>query len=250
MKSNELTIIFFALMGFFILLFIALPLANMILTEKPDRILNVLTDKNVRDAILLSIYTATITTIIAFLFGVPLAYLLARFEFFGKGFVESIIDVPIVIPHAVVGIMLLTLFGKNGPLGISFAGTYTGIIIAMLFVSAPFIINSAKNGFLGFDSRLENVAMSLGASRFQSFVEISFPLAFRSILTGAILTWARAISEFGAVIIISYYPMTAPVLIYEKYLTYGLDASRPIAVSLLLISLTVFVVLRVLLGRK
>ena len=256
MKKQELTLIFFSLMGFFILIFIVLPLLNMILLENPETILKTLRDPEALDAIWLSIYAAFLTTVVAFIFGVPLAYLLARIEFFGKNIIESIIDIPIVVPHAVAGIALLTLFGRSGlvgePLslfGIRFGSTVLGIVIAMLFVSCPFMINSARDGFKGVDTRLENVARTLGASRFQCFWKISFPLAFRSILTGCILTWARAISEFGAVIIIAYYPMTAPVLIYERFLSFGLDASRPIAVLLLLVCLIMFVVLRTILRK-
>ncbi len=253
MMKSELMLIFFALMGFFSIVFIALPLLNMILLESPSSLLKTLQDPKVRDAICLSIYAAFLTTVIAFIFGVPLAYLLARIDFTGKNIVESIIDVPIVVPHAVAGIALLTLFGRSGlvgePLsffGIRFGSTLLGIMVAMLFVSSPFMINSARDGFKGVDPRLEYVARTLGASRWQSFLRISFPLAFRNILTGCVLTWARAISEFGAVIIIAYYPMTAPVLIYERYLSLGLDSSRPIAVLLLLACLAMFIVLRMI----
>ncbi len=253
MEKHELTLIFFTLTGFFILIFIVLPLANMILLESPSSLLKILDDPKVGDAIWLSIYAAALTTMVAFIFGVPLAYLLARIDFFGKNIIESIIDIPVVVPHAVAGIALLTLLGRSGlvgePLsffGIRFGGTLLGIIAAMLFVSCPFMINSARDGFRGVDPRLENVARTLGASRWHSFQKISFPLAFRSILTGCILTWARAMSEFGAVIIIAYHPMTAPVLIYERYLSFGLDASRPIAVLLLLICLVMFIILRVI----
>jgi len=253
MRKNDLTLIFFTLMGLFLLIFIVLPLLSMILLESPSTLLETLRDPDVQNAIWLSIYTALLTTMVAFLFGVPLAYLLARVEFFGKNVIESIIDIPIVVPHAVAGIALLTLFGKGGLIGgafsffgIRFAGTLLGIMVAMLFVSCPFMINSARDGFKKVDPRLENVARTLGASRWYSFQKISFPLAFKSILTGCILTWARAMSEFGAVIIIAYHPMTAPVLIYERYLSFGLDASRPIAVLLLLVCLAMFIVLRMI----
>jgi len=253
MRKHDLTLIFFTLMGFFILVFIVLPLLNVILLESPSTLLETLNDQDVRNAIWLSIYSAALTTMVAFLFGVPLAYVLARLEFPGKNVIESIIDLPVVVPHAVAGIALLTLFGRAGLIGgtlsffgIRFASNILGIMVAMLFVSCPFMINSAKDGFKRVDPRLENVARTLGASRWHSFRRISFPLAARSILTGCILTWARAMSEFGAVIILAYHPMTAPVLMYERYLSLGLDASRPIAVLLLLVCLSMFIVLRMI----
>ncbi len=136
-----------------------------------------------------------------------------------------------------------------GAIGISFVDTEAGIVIAMLFVSIPFLIDSAKEGFKKVDVRLEKVARTLGASPWQAFSRVSFPLAWRSIMAGSIMMWARGISEFGAVIILAYHPMIAPVLVYERFETYGLDYARPIAVILILVSITVFIALRTLASR-
>ncbi|PKP55115.1 MAG: molybdenum ABC transporter permease, partial [Candidatus Altiarchaeales archaeon HGW-Altiarchaeales-2] len=125
-----------------------------------------------------------------------------------------------------------------------------GIIIAMLFVSIPFIINYSREGFESVDVRLENAARTLGASPFYVFLKISFPMAFRNIFVGAVMTWARAISEFGAIIIIAYYPMIATTVIYDKFLTTGLDASQAVAAILLLFCLIVFILLRLLIKKK
>ena len=134
-------------------------------------------------------------------------------------------------------------------IGIQFLDALAGIVIAMLFVSVPFLIDSAKEGFKKVDPRLENVARTLGASPWQTFTRISFPLAWRSITAGAIMMWARGISEFGAVIIIAYHPMIAPVLVYERFETYGLNYARPVAVILILVCLIVFIALRLLVYR-
>jgi molybdate/tungstate transport system permease protein len=131
---------------------------------------------------------------------------------------------------------------------IRFVDAVPGIIVAMLFLSAPFLVNSAREGFEGVDPRLENVARSLGATRWGAFRRISMPLCYRHILTGAVMTWARAISEFGAVVVIAYYPQVATTLIYTRFLSFGLDESRPIAVLLVLVCLAVFICLRVLLS--
>jgi len=119
----------------------------------------------------------------------------------------------------------------------------------MLFVSIPFLIDSAKEGFKKVDVRLEKVSRTLGASPWQAFFRISLPLAWRSILAGGIMMWARGISEFGAVVILAYHPMIASTLIFERFETYGLTYSRPIAVLLILICLIIFIGLRTVIYR-
>ncbi len=247
----------FCLLGGLILAFIAVPIAKMIYASNPAILLESLRDSEVTASIALTIYAAFIATVIGFILGVPLAYLLAKTSFPGKRLVEGLIDLPLVIPHSAAGIALLFVFGRNyfmgqafDSVGIRFLDSLAGIVIAMLFVSVPFLIDSAKEGFQKVDPRLEKVARTLGATHWQTFTRISFPLAWRSIMAGNIMMWARGMSEFGAVIIIAYHPMIAPVLVYEKFETYGLNYARPIAVILILISLFVFVLLRFLLYRK
>jgi molybdate/tungstate transport system permease protein len=205
----------------------------------------------------LTLRAALYATIFALLFGVPLAYLLARFNFPGRKIIEGVIDLPIMIPHTAAGIALLSVFGRRfwagklfGTFGIGFVGELPGIVLAMIFVSLPFLVNAAKEGFCSVDPRLEKVARSLGAGPWRMFRDISLPLCSRHILSGAIMMWARGISEFGAVVILAYHPMVAPVLIYERFNAYGLNYSRPVAVLLVLICLAVFVVLRGVAVRK
>lgn len=135
--------------------------------------------------------------------------------------------------------------------------TLAGVVIAMMFVSVPFLIDSARDGFKSVDVRLEKVARTLGASPWRTFFRVSLPLAWRNILSGSIMMWARAISEFGAIIILAYHipflgghPMAAPVLVYYRFNNFGLDAARPVAVLVILISLIAFVVLRTLTTRE
>ncbi len=246
----------FIILGILVLLFILIPLVNLILSAllNTQIFIENLTDEAVLKSILLSFSCAFLATLIAFIFGVPLAYLLARKNFYGKTIIEGMIDVPVVVPHTVAGIALLTVFGTHGLLGqfsfIKFVDAIPGIIIAMLFVSIPFIINYSREGFESVDVRLENAARTLGASPFYVFLKISFPMAFRNIFVGAVMTWARAISEFGAIIIIAYYPMIATTAIYDKFLTTGLDASQAVAAILLLFCLIVFILLRLLIKKK
>ncbi len=244
--------------GIMVLAFILLPLVEMLTAPSGAMLRETLGDRNVLRSIWLSIYTAMAAAGISFVVGTPLAYVLARTSFRGKRFIESIIDLPIVIPHPVVGIAILSVAGRNhwlgnfmSDLGVRIMGSPTGIITVLTFVGIPFYINTLKSGFEAISPRLENVSRSLGASMWSTFVRITFPLAWRSVLAGLIMCCARAISEFGAVVVVAYHPMIAPVLIYERYEAYGLKYSQPVAVWLVLICLTLFLALRVLaLPRK
>jgi len=239
--------------GIMVLTFILLPLVEMLTAPSGAMLRETLNDRNVIHSIWLSIYTAMSAAGISFVIGTPLAYVLARSQFRGKHFIESIIDLPIVIPHPVVGIAILSVAGKNHwlghfmqEIGIRIMGSTTGIITVLTFVGMPFYINALKSGFESISPRLENVSRSLGASMWSTFTRITFPLAWRSVLVGLIMCCARSISEFGAVVVVAYHPMIAPVLIYERYEGYGLKYSQPVAVWLVLVCLSLFLALRVL----
>ncbi len=240
MKLGKMFLIFIVA-GVIMLAMIVLPVAGLFTRQfalDPGGLVSAASDSVVWGAIGLSCFAAFLSVLVAFIFGVPLAYMLARRDFRGKGFIESAIDVPVVIPHTVAGIALVIVFGMLG-------GTVTGIVVAMTFVSAPLLINSAKEGFRSVDPRLEKVARTLGASEWGAFRKVAFPLAFPHILSGAIMSWARAISEFTAVImLVGFYPMIAPGLMWKKFYTGGLPAAIPIAVILIIICLAVFFVLR------
>ena len=243
--------------GFVIMAFIILPLIQLITAPSLEMLRDTFQDKDVVRSIWLSIYTAGLAASISFVLGTPLAYLLARSNFKGKRLVEGIIDLPIAIPHPVVGIAILSVAGRNhwfgqmlGELGIRVMGSVTGIVTVLTFVGIPFYLNATKAGFEAISPRLEKVSRSLGASMFSTFIRITFPLAWRSMLIGIIMCSARAISEFGAVVIVAYHPMIAPVLIYERFEAYGLRYSQPVAVWLVSISLILFLLLRILTLHK
>jgi molybdate/tungstate transport system permease protein len=243
----------FAILGALLVFFIAWPLLRTVTGSSPAIVWETLMEAEVRQAILLTFYSSALATVIAFFGGVPLAYLLARVDFPGKRLVEGIVDVPIVVPHSAAGIALLMVFGRRsllgrafGLVGLKFVSAAPGIVIAMLFVSLSFLVDSAREGFEAVDPRLERVARTLGASPWQAFWRVSFPLAWRSILSGMILMWARGLSEFGAVVILAYHPMIAPVLLYERFESFGLKYARPVATLIILICLLVFVALRLI----
>jgi len=248
--------IWMGLAGSLLLFFSFVTIFNLIFDQilRPKGLLGALTDPSVLASIWLTIYASLLATLIAVVSGTPLAYILARKNFPGKQMVESLVDLPIIVPHTVAGIALLMVFGSHGLIGqfspLRFVDALPGIVVAMLFVSSPFFINSAREGFQSVDPRLEWVARSLGATPWCAFRKVSLPLASRHILIGAIMSWARGISEFGAVIVIAYYPMIAPTLIWDRFLTTGLKASAPISVLLILICMTIFVSLRLLSGGE
>ncbi len=243
--------------GAVILLFILLPLAEMMGQPGLNDLKTTILDPDVRAAIWLSVYASGLAAGIAFVFGTPFAYLLARRNFPGKRLVESVIDLPIMIPHPVIGIAILSVAGKNHwlgramqALGIRIMGSATGIVVLLVFVGLPFYVNTAKGGFEAIPARLEKVSRSLGASQTATFFRITFPLAWRSMVVGMILCMARAISEFGAVVIVAYHPMIAPVMIYERFTAYGLKYSQPVAVWLIGVCLVLFLLLRIFSVQK
>jgi molybdate/tungstate transport system permease protein len=238
-------------------LFIFIPLFKMIISANPKLISDALADKEIMASIFLSFKCAFFATIIALIAGIPLAFYLSRYDFPLKALVEAVLDIPVMIPHTAVGIALLTVFGTRfflgklfNSIGVDFVGTEFGIIIGMMYVSLSYLINHAKAGFQNVDPKLEKAARTLGASSLKTFFQISLPLAKNDILSGAIMMWARGLSEFGAVVILAYHPMTAPVLILERFQSYGLNYSKPIAVLLILICIVIFTLLRWINSKK
>jgi molybdate/tungstate transport system permease protein len=212
-------------------------------------------DVQVQQSIGLTLGISALTTLIAAVFALPLAYLMARKDFRGKALLQGLIDIPIVLPHSAAGIAVLGCIARDSPLGrladlfgLNLVGSPFAIGVAMAFVSIPFLINSARDGFRGVPLRLEQAALTLGASPFRVFRQISLPLAKPSVLSGLVLMFARGMSEFGAVVIVAYYPMTTPVLIFDRFNSFGLGYARPVAVLFVIISVLVFIGLR-LMGR-
>jgi molybdate/tungstate transport system permease protein len=231
------------ILGSLMFLFLVLPILSTVLNPAFQPV-NAVTDRRTVDAILTSFLCAFLATAFSFVSGVPFAYLVTRREFVGKRVIDSLIDLPILIPHNAAGIALLLLYGPRSALGsllenigLSFIDTIPGIVIAMAFVSAPFMIKSAEEAFTSINPEIEQVAMSLGATQFQVFRNVTFPLALRGILTGCVLTWTRAVSEFGAVVILAYYPKTAPIHLFDIFVSEGLQAALPITSLLILLAL-------------
>lgn len=250
---SRLPLVSFWFLGGLLLAFILIPLVNMAAHQTFNSLGEVAAQADIRNAIWLSLESAAVTAGVAVIFGTPLAALLARSRSRFKGVIEALIYLPLAVPHTVAGIALLLVFGKEGflgaaaaPLGLTFYSTRAGIVIAMLFVSVPFMVNSARLGFESVDPQMEKAARTLGESPIGALRRVSLPLAFGGILTGAILTYARSISEIGSIMILAYYPITAPVKIYDLFLQFGLGESSAVAVLFLAVTLSTFLVLRYL----
>ncbi len=249
-KYNWFVLLLIFLSGV-LMIFIVGPILNIFLHEDLKSVFFAFSEKEVQESIWRTLLLAFLATLIFSFFCIPLAYLLAKKKFFGKTVISSIIDMPIVIPHSAAGIAVLGFVAPNSvvgkfsqTLGLSFIGTPAGIVIAMAFVSVPFLINAARDGFVNVPERLEKSALNLGASPIFVFFTISLPLAWRSILSGFILMFGRGMSEFGAVVIIAYHPMTVPVMIFERFTAFGLSYARPLTLIFVSICLLVFILLR------
>ncbi|BAI81624.1 sulfate/molybdate ABC transporter, permease [Deferribacter desulfuricans SSM1] len=232
-----------------IIFFLLFPILKLFYSNGLTNILQTLKDKEVIDSILLTFKVSLFATIFVFFTGVPLAYLIARNNFFGKSVVEAIIDLPTMIPHTAAGIAILLAF-NSGFLKLQLIDSEIGIIFAMMFLSAPYLINGAKEGFKKVDVKYEYVARTLGANWFSAFLRVVLPNARRDIVNGMLMMWARGLGEFGAVVIIAYHPMVAPVLIYDRFNNFGLKYSAPVAAAMILLSIMIFLIIRYLNNKK
>ncbi len=197
-----------------------------------------------------SLTTAPISTAIAAVLGVPLAYVLSRAEFRGKLLVDSLVILPLVLPPVVGGVMLLTGFGHFTPfgqaantLGLSLTDSYIGIILAQTFVASPFVVITSRAGFDAVEE-YERASRSLGKGPIGTFRHVSLPLASGHILAGVALTFARSIGEFGATMMTAYNPHTMPTQIWVTFISKGVYATLPIVAVLVTLGLAVVIGIR------
>ena len=235
-----------ALLGGVLLAYFALPFAVFLSRTGTARVFSRLAAPETQGAIRNSLLTAPVSTAIATVFGVPLAYVLARTSFAGKRLVEGVVIAPLVIPPVVGGAMLLTAVGRFTPIGSAAAavglpltGSLLGVVLAQTFVAAPFVIITAQAGFRAVDERLEQASRSLGYGPLATFWNVSLPLSRGAILAGVVLTFARALGEFGATMMVAYNPRTIPTRIWVEFIAGGIDAIVPLALALLAITVVV-----------
>jgi molybdate transport system permease protein len=236
-------------------LFLALPVgALLVRAATAGDVWSAMTDPVVLAALALSLVTTTLSLVLVVVFGTPLALLLARRRFRGSALVETLVDLPIILPPSVAGLALLLAFGRRGLLGPAFeaAGivipfTTVAVVVAQVFVSAPFYIRAARAGFRSIDREVEDAARVDGASRSALFLRVSAPLAAPALAAGAVLAWARALGEFGATIMfagsLEGRTQTLPLLVYAEFQV-DLDRSLAAAAVLVVAALAVLVAVR------
>lgn len=243
-----------------LLLFLALPIAAMFLRTPPRQLLANLAEVQVMQAIGLSVLTTCITLVITLVFGTPVAYLLGRYDFPFRRAVDTLLDLPTVLPPSVAGIALLMAFGRRGLVGewlevggIHIAFTQVAVILAQTFIAAPFYVKAAMLGFAGVDRDLEQAAALDGAGSWQAFRFVTLPLAWTALLSGAVMTWARALGEFGATIIFAgNYPGRTQTMPLAIYIGFELDLDIALTLSVILVgcSFVVLIVVKGLLQRE
>jgi molybdate transport system permease protein len=218
-------------------------------------VLGALGSDAVIDALWLSILTTSVSLVIVALFGLPLAIVLARSRSRWRPLIESVVDAPIVLPPSVAGLALLLLFGNRGLIGGPLAGAGLGIpfttlavVLAQVFVAAPFFIRSARAGMIAVDHELEDAARVDGATERHVLRWISVPLAAPALAAGLVLTWARALGEFGATIMfagnIAGRTQTLPLVVYGEFQSGDLDASIAAAAVLVVAAFAALISVR------
>ena len=256
-RADGIVSVVVGLLASLFLLFIVAPLFGLVAGGGGAGLRSLGSDSELRSSLLLTITTATLATLFGVVGATPVAYALARGRFRGRALLAAVIDLPLLIPHPVAGIALLLVLGRNTllgsalwSLGLQVTGSVTGIVCAMLFVSAPLYVSAAREAFDRVDPRFEGVARTLGDTRWQALQRVTLPMAWRGLLSAAIVMWARAVSEFGAIVILVYHPRVASVLSYERFTAFGLRAALPVAAVLVLLALIPLVALRALRGDE
>ncbi|MET7290471.1 ABC transporter permease [Streptomyces sp. NPDC005573] len=232
------------------LVFLLLPLVALLVRAPWGSMPDQLTSTEVWQALQLSLISATLATAVALVLGVPLAWLLARTEFPGRGVVRALVTLPLVLPPVVGGVALLLALGRNGVVGqwldawfgITLPFTTTGVVIAEAFVAMPFLVISVEGTLRAADPRFEEAATTLGASRFTAFRRVTLPLIAPGIAAGAVLAWARALGEFGATITFAgNFPGRTQTMPLAVYLAMQNDPEAAIALSLVLLTVSIAV---------
>lgn len=253
MKDKGLFSIVLALICGICVLFLLSPIVALF-SFPWGKSLDLILDSFVLQALIISLKSTFLSLLIIIVVGMPTAYYMARYSFWGKGFVEIILQIPLVLPPAVTGLLLLVTFGRNGligkylsPFGIQLPFTFIAVVVAQVFIAIPIFIRSARDGFEKVDLEIENCAAVFGASNLQIFYNITLPLSRNALLTGAILSWARALAEFGATILfagnLAGKTQTLPLAIYTA-MEKDLNLSMGIAVCLVIVSIGVLVLLK------
>ena len=242
-KNRDLSGQLWRLLALPLLLFIAIPIFSIFTRTSPTDFIRNLNERQVLQAITLSLATSTISTLLTLVFGTPVAYLLANRKFRGYTLVDTLVDIPTVLPPSVAGVALLMAFGRRGLLGAFLASrgitipfTFMAVVMAQMFIASPFYIKAATIGFSGINNELKQAAALDGANRLQVFRYIVLPLSANSLLSGSVMTWARALGEFGATIIFAgNFPGRTQTMPLAIYIGFEIELNVALTLSIVLI---------------
>jgi molybdate transport system permease protein len=235
--------------------FLVVPLAGLVVRAPWRSLDRILADSQVVEALRLSLFCASAATVLSLVFGVPLAWVLARARFRGRGLLRALVTLPLVLPPVVGGVALLLAFGREGLVGqhldawfgITLPFTTAGVVVAETFVAMPFLVVTVEGAFRTADRGLDEAAATLGASRLTVFRRVTLPLVGPSLVAGSVLCWARALGEFGATITFAgNFPGRTQTMPIAVYLALERDPAAAIALSLVMlaVSIAILVALR------
>jgi molybdate/tungstate transport system permease protein len=241
---RNIALLIFGLLGSILLVNLVLPIASLFAGADWAGWTASLREPEALQALTISIQASAISLAIMALLGVPLGYVLARGDLPLRRLWTTLVFLPMVVPDLAAGILLLRTFGPYGMIGqtldarnIALTNNLAGIVLAQLFVAAPFVIISATAAFAGVDRNLEMAAATLGDSPWHTFRRISLPLAWPGIAAGLTLAWIRAMGEFGSTLIVAYNPHSLPVYMWIKFESDGLSGALPVAFCLVVLAL-------------
>ncbi len=255
------TVLEIVLSGSLLMLFVV-PIVALLTFAPPSEIARVASEKGVETSLLFTVYASALAVAVALVLGVPLGYVLARRSFPGRSVVASVVALPVMLPHLLVGLGFLLLTLPGTPVHawaeaarLPLVGSITGVVLVMVFVSAPYTVLASELSFRAVDPRLLEVSRSLGASRSSAFLTVTLPLAVRGIGAGLLLSWARAVSEIGGLLVLAYTiypsgayqgPVTSPisVYIYNLFELGNLKDAAAVSSLFLLIAFAVFLAVR------
>ncbi len=238
--------------GFYVLLIVAMLLADLAFTS-PGHMLNALAKPEIRYAIRLSLITCTITAILSLWVSVPLGYLLSRYQFAGKTWLDALLDIPIVLPPLVIGLSLLILFqtpaGQFVQRFVTITYAVPSVILAQFAVACAFAVRTMRVTFDQIPPRREQVALTLGCTRAQAFWRVALPEARRGVLTAATLAWARALGEFGPILIFSgatrMRTEVLPTSVFLELSIGNIEAAVAVSLVMIIAALAVLTIARV-----
>lgn len=236
-----------------LLLFFTVPVLMLLTRTSPERIIESLGMESVQQAVWVSLRTTLVSLVIILLFGTPLGYWMGRHDFRLKRLVDTLIDLPTVLPPSVAGVALLITFGRRGviggwieDLGIQIAFTQAAVILAQVFIAAPFYVKAAALGFAGVDQEIIEAAQLDGASRWHMLRHIMLPITRSALLSGSMMSWARALGEFGATIIFAgNFPGRTQTMPTAIYLGFQMDLQMALSLSAILVLISLISILLV-----